>query len=346
MSNRRDTGAPPRHCGMIDQMAELTRHRAAVPSVYSLLGTLENDLTAALGYTLTRSPTLRTHIVRRIWPNRKPPATDEATLALEERDAEGRTDLELRLPGALVIFEAKRGWIVPTKDQLVKYAGRIAEEPQGGVLVTLSQASGDLAAAYGLPASIDGIPVVHLPWADALHDINAARRGCRGIERVWLDELHAYLKEVIRMRRPEDCMTYCVALSHDKPGDGGKRTFLEYVTEANCYFHPYGAGNGWPIEPPNFMAFRWAGHVQRIHRVIRTEVIPSLLHRFPDVPANEVTITPHAVYDLGPRIPPFDPIPTGKNYRAARLRVLLDQLQTGPTLADALAGTRELLDQE
>ncbi len=329
---------------MIGRMTELTRHRAAVPSVYSLLGTLENDLTAALGYTLARSPALRARMLRRVWPTKKPLDAHEATLALEERDAEGRTDLELRLPGALVIFEAKRGWIVPTNDQLAKYVGRIAAEPKGGVLVTLSQASRDLATAYGLPASINDIPVVHLPWTDALDDINAARHGCRGTERVWLDELHAYLREVIRMRRPEDCMTYCVVLNQDKPGDGGSRTFLEYVTDAHCYFHPYGAGNGWPAEPPNFMAFRWGGYVQRIHRVTRAEVIPSLLHRFPDVPANAVTTTPHAVYDLGPRIPPFDPIPTGKNYRAARLRVLLDQLQTAPTLEAALVGTRELLD--
>jgi hypothetical protein len=323
-------------------MAELTRHGSAVPSVYSLLGTLENDLTAALGYTLTRSPTLRANILKRVWPTATLAATD-ATVDLEVRDAGGRTDLEMRLPGALVIFEAKRGWIVPTVEQLTKYAGRIAENPGGGVLVTLSQASHDLATAYGLPTDVDGVPVVHLPWAAALDDISAARHSCRGAERVWLDELHAYLKEVIRMRSPQDCTTYCVVLNKAKPGDGGERTFLEYVTDAHCYFHPYGAGNGWPTEPPNFMAFRWGGHVQRIHRVVHTEVIPSLLHRFPDVPANAVTSTPHAVYDLGPRIPPFDPIPNGNNYRAARLWVLLDQLQTAPTLAAAIDGTRELL---
>lgn len=201
-------------------MTELTRHSTAVPSVYTLIGTLENDLTAALGYTLTRSPTLRAGILRRVWPTTTPPPTDDATLALEVRDTEGRTDLEMRFPGALVIFEAKRGWLVPTAAQLAKYAGRIAEHPHGGLLVTLSQASTDLATAAGLPASIDGIPVVHLPWTAALNDITTARRMCRGTERVWLDELHAYLKEVIRMRKPEDCRTYCVVLNQAKPGDG------------------------------------------------------------------------------------------------------------------------------
>jgi hypothetical protein len=325
-------------------MAELTRHSSAVPSVFTLLGTLENDLTAALGYTFARSHTLREQVLHRVWVHDTPPPnTEDVDLALEVRDEDGRTDLEMRLAGALVILEAKRGWILPTQAQLAKYAGRIAEQPGGGVLVTLSQASHDLAAAYGLPPTIDSIPIVHLPWTDVLDDIATARHRCRGTERVWLDELHAYLKDVIRMRSPEDCKTYCVVLNNAKPGDGGHLTFLQYVTHAHCYFHPYGTGNGWPTEPPNFLAFRWDGAVQRIHRVTKAEVIPTLLHRFPDVPANPVTNSPHALYHLGPRIPPLEPIPTGRNYRAARLWVLLDQLQTAPTLTDALDGTRELL---
>ena len=58
-------------------MTELTRHSTAVPSVYTLIGTLENDLTAALGYTLTRSQTLRATILRRVCrpPHRRPPTT-------------------------------------------------------------------------------------------------------------------------------------------------------------------------------------------------------------------------------------------------------------------------------
>lgn len=324
-------------------MGELTRHSSTVSSVFTLMGALENDLTAALGYTLSRSPALRAAVLLRVWPNATLPSTEEVSLALEVSDDDGRTDLEMRLPGALVIFEAKRGWMVPTRAQLARYAGRIAEHPHGGVLVTLSQASHDLATAYGLPPHIEGVPVVHLPWTEVIDDISTVRRGRRGAERVWLDELHAYLKEVIRMRSPEDCRTYCVVLNNEKPGDGGALTFLQYVTDARCYFHPYGAGNSWPTEPPNFLAFRWGGAVQRIHRVTHAEVIPSLLQRFPDVPVNAVTTSPHAVYDLGPRIPPFDPIPNGKPYRAARLWVLLDQLQTAPTLSDAIDGTRDLL---
>ncbi|NTY62179.1 hypothetical protein [Mycolicibacterium sphagni] len=321
-------------------MTALTRHGTEVSSVFSLVGHDENDLTAALGFAFARCPRLCEAVLQRVWPPAVAPAGDDLTLALEVRGEDGRTDLEVRTSGALVIFEAKRGWLLPTRSQLGKYAGRVAQHPNRGVLVTLSQASHELARA-SLPSAVDGVPVVHLPWRDVLTDISKARRSCRGRERLWLDELQNYLRGVIRVRSVADSMTYCVVLNNARPGGGGAHTFREFVTDEHCYFHPYGV-NRWPTEPPNFMAFRWEGAVQRIHRVVHAEVVPSLLDRWPDVPANQVTVGQHAIYDLGPRLPPMEPIPSGAQYRAGRLWVLLDQLQTAATLAEALEGTRAL----
>ena len=326
--------------GMISHMPALARHGTEVRSVFSLVGYDENDLTAALGFAFARCPSLREAVFTRVWPAALMGVPEDLGLALEVRDENGRTDLEVRSPNGLVIFEAKRGWLLPTVSQLKKYAGRISRHHNGGVLVTLSQASHALAKA-NLPSQVDGIPVIHLPWRDVLVDVADARRACRGQERLWLNELHAYLRGVIRVRPVTDCLTYCVVLNNAKPGDGGAHTYLEFVTEEHCYFHPYGEG-GWPTDPPNFMAFRWAGAVRRIHRVCNAEVVPSLLDRWPDIPATPLTARPHAVYDLGPRIPPFDPIPNGAQYRASRLWVLLDQLQTSPTLSEAMKGTKAL----
>lgn len=66
------------------------------------------------------------------------------------------------------------------------------------------------------------------------------------------------------MRSVADSWTYCVVLNDDRPAGGA--SFKEFVNDQHRYFHPYGMG-GWPTEPPNFMAFRWDGFVQRIHRV-------------------------------------------------------------------------------
>lgn len=84
--------------------------------------------------------------------------------------------------------------------------------------------------------------------------------------------------------------------------------------------------------------------MRRIHRVLDAEVVPSLCERWTDIPVTPDTARPHAIYKLGPRIPPFEPIPNGAQYRASRLWILLDQLQTSPTLAQALAQSKALND--
>lgn len=325
------------HNGLV---LELARYRAEVDSVFGLLVRRENDLTAALGFVFGRCPKLLEAVLQRVLPPKTAPKVSAATVGLEVRDDEGRTDLEVQLPDRLIIFEAKAGWLLPTVGQLSKYAPRVDKFANGGVLVSLSQASHDLANTI-LPASAAGVPVVHLPWRDVLADIASVRATCRGHERLWLDELQTYLKGVTRVRPIADSMTYCVVVNHARPGGGGARTFRQYVTEENCYFHPYGIG-GWPTDPPRFIAFRWDGAVQRIHRITNTEVVGSLLDRWPDIPKDAVTSKAHAIYDLGPRLPPLKPIPNGRKYRASRLWVLLDQLQTAATLADALEGTRSL----
>ncbi len=120
----------------------------------------------------------------------------------------------------------------------------------------------------------------------------------------------------------------------------GRAPTREFVADGS-YFHPFGV-DGWPKDPPNFLAFRWANQVQRIHRVTGSEVIPNLAARWPDSPLDADTERPHVAYELGPVLPGA-PIPSGFNYRASRLLVLLDQLLVGPTLQDALTNTNALL---
>ena len=320
-------------------MSGLTRYGAEVMSVFDLLGEEENDLTGALAFSLTNCPALMKSVLSRVWPTGTGLDHGEIGVALEVRGAVGRTDLEIIVPGAMLVFEAKRGWLLPSTAQLSGYAPRVRARG-GGALITLSQASGALARTQ-LPAEVDGVPILHLPWREVLADVDAVRSTSRGRERLWLDEFRTYLKGVIDIRSVADSWTYCVVLSVERPGGGGARTFRQFVTDEMQYFHPYGV-QGWPTEPPNFLAFRWQGAVHRIHRVIEADVVPSLVDRWPDIPASGDTSRPHAVYRLGPRLPPFEPIPSGAQYRASRLWVLLDQLQTAPTLADAFARSKAL----
>ena len=316
--------------------AGLIRHGREVGSVFDLLGRDENDLTAALAFTLARSPALLSVVLRRILP-----AQDGvgASLRLEVRDGDGRTDLEIEAGTQLAVIEAKRGWLLPGSLQLGRYAPRIARHG-GGALVSLSSAAPDW-ARLRLPADIDGVPVLHLPWEQVRQDIAAVRATARGRERIWLEEFSDYLRKAARVRDPADSWTYCVSVSDGRPGNGGPRTFRDYVTTEGCYFHPYGWGNGWPREPPNFLAARWGNQVQLVCRVMSAEVIPSLQARWPDIPEDGDTIRPHALYRLGPSLP-GTPVPSGGSYRASRVWVLLDLLLTSGTLREAIERTKSV----
>ena len=128
---------------------------------------------------------------------------------------------------ALVIFEAKRDWL--TDHNPVSAVRLTHPQIRVGRPASPSQASAALAETQ-LPEKIEGIPVVHLPWGDILADITAARAISRGRERIWLEELHTYLTEVIRMRTVADSMVYSVVLNEYCPGGDGTPTFREFVT--------------------------------------------------------------------------------------------------------------------
>ena len=296
--------------------ASLTRHGREVVSVFDLLGRQENDLTAALGFTLARSPELT-----RLFAVRLLPAGDigRAAVRMETRDDTGRTDLEFDTGSHLLVVEAKRGWVLPGEIQLGGYAPRIRQRG-AGLLVTLSDASADWARDV-LPATVGGVELRHLSWAMVRHDLTQARQRSRGQERVWLDELDRYLGRAVKGRDPAAAQDQ----HQQQPVGGG---------------HPFGTG-GWPHEPPNFLALRWDGQVQRVHRVLQAEVIRKLQDRWSDVPETPETVRPHAVYRLGPQLP-GTPVASGRQYRATRLWVLLDQLLSSPTLAEAITRTNAL----
>ena len=313
-------------------------------SVFDLLGQKENDLTAAFGYILARCPRLYANLIERLSQQLRLDLGGDPEFALETPDETGRTDLEVRLPSGLLVCEAKRDWLLPETAQLRRYARRVRRHG-GGALVTLSQASQALALTRLPDRQVDGVHLVHLSWSEILGDIGIARHGCRGQERVWLDEFHTYVEGVVHVKSVADSWVYCVVLNEQRTGGKRNLSYREWVTDELTYYHPYGV-NRWPKEPPNFLAFRWDGYVQRIHRVDTYDVVPTLLDRFPDLPPSERLRQSHAVYGLSEKcIPLSEPIPNGAPYRAARLWVLLDQLQVADTLAEACERSQTLKAQ-
>lgn len=306
---------------------ELARYTQINATVFDLLGQRENDLTAALAWTLTRSPGLLAALWARLG---MPGDAVEVEVSLEDThvDHDGRTDLQLVSPHAHVIVEAKKGWLLPGEEQLVKYVSRF-DRNKVNLLVSLSESSADY-AKHKLKESVAGVRVVHLPWTAIREDLDGVSTGLRGSERTWLTELNAYLAGATAVRNPAEQWVYVVSLSDARPGGGP--SFIEYVEEQDRYFHL--RGNTWPKQPPVLMGFRWGGKVQRVSRVVGSEVVDSLLDRWPDYPPTDRATEPHAVYTLGPRIQ-LPEIRTTGVVMARRMWVLLDQLLTYPLLVDA-----------
>lgn len=259
-----------------------------------------------------------------------------ALVRMETADVEGRTDLELEFPNGLVVVEAKRGWRLPERAQLSRYASRVRQHSGAGALVTLSNSS-ERWARRVLPTHVMGVPVRHLQWVAVRAQLDVCRRAARGTERHWLEQLALYLRKVTPVADPSRMWTYCVTLSNRLYGPSTHRRLL--LTEG-IYFHPFGWGHGWPKDPPNFMAFRWGSRVQRVHRVADAEVVPDLRHRSRAMPKGKPN-EPLLLYTLAPPLR-FDPLPTGRTYRASRMWVLLDQLFTCATLAEAKAESDRL----
>jgi hypothetical protein len=301
---------------------DLYLHGRVVETVFHLLGRDENAITYSLGWTLKRSPTLVGLLLKDLLPDS---ASGDATIRLQEYSAkQGITDVEIEVGSSRVVIEAKRGWVLPSEDQLRKYAARKPD-----LILVLSECS-EAFARPRLANRVDGIDVTHRAWRDvAKHARAAGRRGARTERRV-LDEFHRYLETVMPVQDQESNIVYVVSLSLDTPRGWGISN-IDIVEKKNCYFHP--VGNNWPKEPPNYLGFRYRGVLQAIRHVDDYEVGTDPHEFVSEIPSNDWE--PHFFYKLGPAITPSREVRAGNVFRSQRVRAALDLLLTSKTISKA-----------
>ncbi len=315
-------------------MTVITIHGRSVHTVFDLLGQRENDLTYALGWGLANAPELTRSFLADLYGF---DVGEPTLISLQESGGDrGYTDIELVTENAHLVIEAKRGWVVPTVAQLARYVPRLALSPNP-MLVALTECSRAFARRR-LPADVGGVAVKHCSWAHLVKITDEAGRRGRHAERRLVAELGRYLRGVMTMQDVTSNSTYVVALSQKTP-PGWTISLRDVVLQKARYFHPYGAGGGWPTVPPNYLAFRWNGHVQQINHVEGYVVVDDLHGAVEEIPAGDASIS-HIVYRLGPPIHLPQPLPSGTNYWDSRLWVALDLLLTSATLQEALAATK------
>lgn len=308
-------------------------------TVFDLLGKTENDMTYGLGWCLSQVPSFLDRIGDRL--GTPDLAASQSTIRLQEfRRGTGVTDVEIYAPGyAVWIIEAKRGFTVPTRDQLEKYAERLRRLKDPGAkrgLAVLAQSDRNNEwLRRNVPRYVEEIPVHALSWAEVRRSAEEAAVEASHAGKRALQQFIDYLNSVASMQNHTSNWVYVVSLSHDT--FGGTTTFVDVVEKHLKYFHPVGGGRGgWPSEPPNYIAFRYDGGLQSIHHVDDYEVITDWGSRFPGQPPEESE--PHFLYQLGPPIKPAKWTPTGARWRANRVWCYIDTLLT----ADTIAAAREM----
>lgn len=323
-------------------MTRLDLHGRGVETIFHLVGRDENAITKSLGWCLSQVPSF----LDRLGCALETPglSAQNTVVRLQEHKAgAGVTDLEIYAPGyAAWIVEAKRGFSVPSTDQLKTYATRLGE-PQcraatRGLVVLATSYRNDRWLREQLREEIDGLPVHVLSWRKVHAMAGQAQRRAGPVRRNLLQRFQTYLGSEASMPNWYNNRVYVVSLNR-KPF-GGITTFVDVVEKHRRYFHPLGGGRGgWPTEPPNYLAFRYDGHVKSIHHVESYKVVDDLGPFFPGQPSERWD--PTVLYELGPPIRPARPMRVGARMRAARRWCFIDTLLTSDTLAEALEATQE-----
>lgn len=105
-------------------MATLESYGREIHSIFQLLGDKENDITLSMSWALTKCPEFLKAVVSDV--SGFTPSVEDTTIMNQRYDAvTGITDIEVTdHKNFHIIFEAKRGWLLPGADQLTKYSLR------------------------------------------------------------------------------------------------------------------------------------------------------------------------------------------------------------------------------
>jgi hypothetical protein len=318
-------------------MGELIIHGRRIGTVFELLGTQENDMTRALGWTFSECPTFLRAFIRTNVPRKYHSSKIQLELQRWQK-TKGYTDIELSSIAKFhVIVEAKRGWQHPNSVQLRKYAARIRRTGVGfKCLVMLTDWS--YAGITALTQQVLGVPVRWLSWSDVAQIASDAKRRTSGVnERRWIDELLRYLTGVATMQEVDSNWVFTVSLGNKTPKNW-KVSWVDIVERKKRYFHS-SQGGGWPKTPPNYLAWRYNGQLQGIAHVTKYKIVPDMHSEIPEIPKGEIRNC--VLYNLGPMFRPDHVVRTGNVYPSGHSRCMLDTLFTSRTIAEAAKISRE-----
>jgi hypothetical protein len=313
-------------------MSQITLHGNEISSVFELLGDNENDITYSTGWVLSKCNKLLELLLEKIIG--KKIDCEKSIIRLQEYKDEdkGYTDIEIFIESELFfIIEAKRGWELPTKKQLMRYISRFEKYSSlKNRLIVISECKKTYAenelARYRLK-----VPWSFVSWQTILSLIKNVYKEVGYYEKRLLDDLQEYLKGVITMRDIKSNMVYCVSLGSGNR-EGSSISWIDIVEKKNKYFYP--VGKGWPSDPPNYLAFRYKGKLQAIRHVESYEIVEHLHDSIPEIKLDPEDKSCY-VMKLGPSFKPAKEVRNGKIHSKVRLWCMLDTLLICDTIKEA-----------
>jgi hypothetical protein len=321
-------------------VAQLYLHGREISTVFDLLGDRENDITFSIGWALSRCEPFLRAVLANLFPAAKYDAMTNVWLQQHSKSG-GFTDIEIKGNNLHCIIEAKRGWSLPTEDQLWKYAKRIDKGVRWKALTVTSECSREYAAKY-LPESISGIPVLYRDWKHIGMLAGRSRQSATHAGKRLLAEITNYLGSLMTMQNQESNLVYVIALGGPEIQRWSGESWRAHVINRKVFHQSTDAH--WPKVPPTFLGFRYDGKLQSIHYVNTYEIIINLSDRVPVLHDKKQMNKKRHFCTLGDPIKPAHEVKS-TNIRDRRVWAALDLLLTCRTIPQAAEQTKKRLNR-
>ena len=315
-------------------MPELFLHKRRVESIFHLLGEHENHITYSVAWGLAQSPSFLHGFLK----SAAGVTTDGENVVIRLQQHEkngGITDIEIEDPGGFfIIVEAKRGWNLPSRQQLATYADRPSFVKSNALvkrILVLTGCSHEYALLNLEAREVRGMEILPISWKQMAEFASDAMGWSSHAEKRLLRELLIYLRGVMTMQNTDSNWVYVGSLASGTP-EGWAISWIDIVRKKSRYFHP--VGGTWPKEPPNYIAFRYHGKLQSVHHIESWEIFTDPRDKFSEIPSKDWG--PYFLYRLGPAFCPKKEVKTGEIRWNRRVKCMLDTLFTSDTISAAV----------
>ena len=328
-------------------------HDRLITSPFGLLGTDENALSFALGYTFQQSLPLLQWFLRQIGiAGVHYSSLQNARIDLQRHrsgDAgQGITDIEIHLPGYYhIILEAKVGMGVPTIDQCRKYLPRFkaTNEPIQRLVAMVQSTDQSFVTSYGKQDKQLYKRLVGFNWPQLFPECVRLMlsNSVTPHSKQWVRAFYSFLDQEYGMKA---FTTEVWILAIDtKPLWRNGMSYWEIHQKYSLYFD-----RTHPTVRPLYFAFRVNGQVDSIYRVSEIEhsipiidLVPELVNLKEDWPK-----MPFTIWHFGTPVPLANPLRTGSGMYNRRVRCDLDLLLTCKTVQEVeeKMGDRRNLPEE